>query len=33
MAVEQVTRTEIIDRLKTAITDYDSYVDVEYGPV
>jgi len=33
MAVEQVTRTEIIDRLKTAITDYDSNVDVEYGPV
>lgn len=33
MAVEQITRTEIIDRLKTAITDYDSNVDVEYGPV
>jgi uncharacterized phage protein gp47/JayE len=33
MAVEQVTRNEIIERLKQSITDYDSNVDVEYGPV
>ncbi len=33
MAVLKYTREEIIERLKKAIQDYDSEVDVDYGPV